>query len=102
MACFGIFSLTCVLIAQVRVEKSAAKAGDPIPRGVKKASGEDDGRGGDGHRRGHGSLAAVLGIVAASSAVQVAVGAITPVVVVGSAVVMFAGVSMVMAGFLQV
>jgi hypothetical protein len=40
--------------------------------------------------------------VAASSAVQVAVGAITPVVVVGSAVVMFAGVSMVMAGFLQV
>jgi hypothetical protein len=91
------------LIAQVRVEKSAAKAGDPIPPGVKKASGEDDGRGGDGHRRGRGSLAAVLGIVAASSAVHaVSVGAITPVVVVGSAVVMFAGVSMVMAGFLQV
>ncbi|CAO2209964.1 unnamed protein product [Urochloa humidicola] len=88
---------------QVRVDESAgANAGDPIPippLGPKKASGEDDGRG-NGHRRGRGNLSAMLGIAAASSAVHAVAVGVTPVAAFGLAVVMFAAVSMAMAGFL--
>jgi hypothetical protein len=84
-----------LIVVQVRVDKSVgAKAGDPIAMGA-KASGEA--RGG----RGNISVSAAVGIVAASTAVHaVAVGAITPVVAFGFAVVMFAGVSMAMASIL--
>ncbi|CAO2189552.1 unnamed protein product [Urochloa humidicola] len=87
-------------LLEVRVDKSVgAKAGDPIPPlAAKKASGEDDGHE-NGHRRGHGNLSAVLGIVAASSAVHAVAVGVTPMAAFGFAVVMFAAVSMAMASF---